>query len=481
MWSRTARADAERATDARLSADSARELRMFQQKLRLLEDEYSGLEEQETRLLAEIKQLSSSGQALQASMKKKEKKPLRQQMAEKRRERILLKRQILLLAPPQINDLPPNCLLHVLVNAVQSDDMLAHAAIASQVCRQWRRVIMNRDPYARALYDDPVGERPSGAELQLAIDEMMQADNKDLVETRVRGCRLLAKREERARILSAIRSQTKLDPAKQVIQSQMVELADIHLRDEGTRAVACALKALPRDALPGGIVLRNNGITESGFVALGEALGARHFSGGVDMHLLDLGKNPQAGDDGVQQFVAQAIVGFSRMSSGNHFVALSELCLDDVGCANKSMVALAETLPLLKNWAQLTTRPAILRCGGNPNVCEIGWKALAEALPNLLGLAELDLSGCYGMGDAGAVTLAEALTKHSLAGGGLNILAVDRCGIANEGGLAIAHVVQLTPSLLQLSARRNLIDERVQAAIRTAAKTMRLKLRLKEL
>lgn len=456
---------------------------MFQQKLRLLEDEYSSLEEQETRLLAEIRQLSSSGQTLQAGMKKKGAKPLRQQMAEKRRERILLKRQILLLAPPQINDLPPNCLLHVLVNAVESDDMLSHAAVASQVCSQWRRVIMNRNPYARALYDDPVGERPSGAELQLAIDEMMQADNKDLAETGVRGYRMLAKREERARILSAIRAQTKLDPVKQAIgQSQMVELAGIHLRDEGTRAVACALKALPSDALLNGIVLRNNGIAESGFAALGEALGAKQFTGRAEMHLLDLGNNPQAGDDGVQQFVAQAIVGpLTRMDSDNHVVALSELCLDDVGCGNKTMVALAEALPLLENWAQLTTRPAKLRCGGNPNVSDVGWKALAEALPNLLGLAELDLSGCYGMGDAGVVTLAEALTKHSLAGGGLNVLAVDRCGIGNEGGLAIARVTQLVPSLLQLSARRNLIDERVQAAIRTAAKTMRLKLRLKEL
>ena len=39
---------------------------------------------------------------------------------------------------------------------------------------------MNHDPYARALYDNPVGDRPSGAELQLAIDEMTQKDNKDL-------------------------------------------------------------------------------------------------------------------------------------------------------------------------------------------------------------------------------------------------------------------------------------------------------------
>ena len=134
MWSRAAREDAERATDASLSAESAREVRLLKQQLRLLDDECGALEQQEKRLLAEIKQLQTSGQDLQAGMKKKEKKPLRQLMAQKRKERILLKQQILLLAPPGVNDLPFNCLQHVLVTAVQSDDMLAHAAVTSQVC-----------------------------------------------------------------------------------------------------------------------------------------------------------------------------------------------------------------------------------------------------------------------------------------------------------------------------------------------------------
>ena len=112
----------------------------------------------------------------------------------------------------------------------------------SQVCTLWRRAILNRDPYGRALYTDPVGERPSGAELQLAIDEMVQADNKELVETAVRGRRLLTKREDRSRVLSLIRAQTKVDPVKQAMgHPQSVELAGVRLRDEGARAAACAL------------------------------------------------------------------------------------------------------------------------------------------------------------------------------------------------------------------------------------------------
>ena len=82
------------------------QVRRLRQQLRLAEEEYGALEEREKQLLAEIKQLQSSGQALQASMKKKEKKPLRQQMVQKRKERILLKQQIMMIAPPGINDLP---------------------------------------------------------------------------------------------------------------------------------------------------------------------------------------------------------------------------------------------------------------------------------------------------------------------------------------------------------------------------------------
>jgi hypothetical protein len=446
-----------------------------------VEEEYDALEEQEKQLLEEIKQLQSSRQALQAGMKKKEKKPLRQQMAQKRKERILLKQQIMLLAPPGINDLPSTCLLHVLVTAVQSDDMLAHAAVVSQVCGQWRRVILNCDPYARALYNDPIGDRPSGAELQLAIDEMVQADDKDLVETGVRGRRLLTKREDRARVLSLIRGQTKLNLAKQSIgQSQSVELAGVRLRDEGARAFSCALNALPNEALLSAIILRDNEISESGFVALGEAV-AKQLNVRTGMQVLDVGKNPGAGNDGVHRFVARAIADRSSTGGKNDSAALSELRIDDVGCGDTGMVALATALPSLSNWKQLTTKPTSLRCGSNPDIRIVGWTALAEALPKLLGLAELDVSGCYGMGDTGAVALCEALVKHGGAGGGLNLLAVDRCGIGNEGGVAIAHVVRLTPSLLQLSARRNLIDEPVQATIRGVAKLMRLKLRLKEL
>jgi hypothetical protein len=456
------------------------QVRRLRQQLRLVDEEYGALEEQEKQLLAEIKQLQSSGQALQAGMKKKEKKPLRQQMAQKRKERILLKQQIMLLVPLGINDLPSTCLLHVLVTAVQSDDMLAHAAVAAQVCAQWRRTILNRDPYARALYNDPIGDRPSGAELQLAIDEMMQADDKDLVETGVRGRRLLTKRDDRTRVLSLIRGQMKLNMVKQAIgHSQSVELAGVRLRDEGARAFACALSALPNEALLSAIILRDNGITESGFAALGKAV-EKQLKTRAGMQLLDLGRNPEASDDGVQRFVAQAIAHTS--TGGTHdSAALSELRLDDVGCADSGMVALAMALPSLSNWKQLTTKPAALRCGSNPDISMVGWTALAEVLPKLLGLAELDVSGCYGMGDVGAVALCEALVKHSGAGGGLNLLAVDCCGIGNEGGVAIAHVVRLTPSLLQLNARRNLIDEPVQAAIREAAKLMRLKLRLKEI
>jgi hypothetical protein len=495
MWSRQAREDAERAADAPQSAESALEVRLLKQDLRVLEDEYAALEQQESQLLAEIKQLQSSGQALQASMKGKQKKPLRQEMARKRKERILLKKKIILLAPPGINDLPPTCLLHVLVTAVQSDDMLGHAALASRVCAPWRRAIMNRDPYARGLYDDPVGERPSGAELQLAIDSMAQEDDKDLVETGVRGGRLLARRQERARLLGALRAQLKLDPVKQAIgQPQPAELGGLDLRDEGARAAACALGALPAGALLSTIVLRENGITESGFRALGEALRGKRFGGGGGgggggsgtgggLQLLDLGGNPEAGDDGVREFIAVAGLGGGGISGGlgggGH--ALSELCLEATGCGDGGMVALAAALPSLGNWAQLTTKPATLRCGRNPDVGEAGWAALAEALPQLLGLAELDLGGCHGMGDPGAVPLCQALIRQNAAGGGLNRLTLDRCGIGREGGVALAHVVKLTPSLLQLNARHNVIEEAVQAAIRAVAKPMRLKLRLKEL
>lgn len=513
MWSRAAQKDAER--DAALSAEAARDVRnpsqnssgtpdaidhfmgrvlnpsachsfrqvrLLKQQLNRMEDDYAALEEKQTRLLAEIKRLQASGQALQANMKAKEKKPLRQAMAQKRKERILLKRQISLLAPPTINDLPYNCLVHVLVTAVQSDDILAYAAVASQVCRQWRNAVMNRDPYARALYDNPIGDRPSGAELQLAVDEMMLDDNKDLVEAGVRGERLLAKRRDRARILSVIRAQTKLDPVKQAIgQFQSVELAGCRLCDEGARAVACALGALPSDSLLSAIILRDNEITKSGFRALGEALAAREFAGRAGMCLLDLGNNPDAGDEGVQDFVTRVFGGLGDRSSDSGSAALLELRLNDVGCGDGGMQTLAMALPSLSNWARVTTKPATLQCGSNPDISDIGWVALGEVLPKLLGLAELDLSGCHGMGDTGMIILAEALTKHSDAGGGLNVLAVDQCGIANQGGLALAHVVRGTPSLLRLSARRNLIDEQMQAAIRAVAKSMRLKLRLKEL
>lgn len=217
MWSRGVAEDAAKtAAGQGVAADNALEVTRLRTALRVMEDEFAALTMAEAALGQEIVQLKKSGQALQASMKSKEKKPLRAQMAEKRKEKILLKKKLMVLAPPHVNELPAHLLIHDLTTAIESEDLLAHVALSALVCSQWRKMVINREPYGRGLYDDPVGEKASGVELQLAIDMMRQLDDKDSVEKGVRGPRLAIQRAERARVLGAIRGQVRLDPIKQL-------------------------------------------------------------------------------------------------------------------------------------------------------------------------------------------------------------------------------------------------------------------------
>lgn len=58
------------------------------------------------------------------------------------------------------------------------------------------------------------------------------------------------------------------------------------------------------------------------------------------------------------------------------------------------MISLAQALP--------RTRIARLNCGQNPWIEEAGWAALAEALPQLACLSNLNCYGNAGMGCGGA-------------------------------------------------------------------------------
>lgn len=172
-------------------------------------------------------------------------------------------------------------------------------------------------------------------------------------------------------------------------------LAGLQLRDEGARALAAALAALPEPAPLSSIVVRENELTEPGCLALAWGLGEKVFRA---LTVLDMSLNPEIGDAGVVALV----------SGGEGLPqTLAELGLEATGCGNGGMVGLAARLPSLGRFSQLTTVPAALRCGHNPEVTEPGWTALGAVLPMLLGLAELDLCDCYGMGDGGASLVAQ--------------------------------------------------------------------------
>ena len=88
-------------------------------------------------------------------------------------------------------------------------------------------------------------------------------------------------------------------------------------------------------------------------------------------------------------------------------------------------------------------------------VREAGWAALAEALPQLSCLANMNCYGNAGMGCAGAAALAGAL-PHARR---LVQVSLGGCGIKIEGALALAEALPECLALKQLVLGGNEIGE----------------------
>ena len=112
---------------------------------------------------------------------------------------------------------------------------------------------------------------------------------------------------------------------------------------------------------------------------------------------------------------------------------------------------------------------------------EDSFRRFSECLPAIPALSELSFDSCSGMGDSGAILLAEGLRELADCGAALNKLSLNHCGIGEHGLRAISKSLHHCPSLAVLSLAGNDFSTSLRELNVACGKNMRLKLRLHDL
>lgn len=137
---------------------------------------------------------------------------------------------------------------------------------------------------------------------------------------------------------------------------------------------------------------------------------------------------------------------------------LEYLDIEETGCGDKSMVALATALPRFLELQHLT-------CCHNP-IGPAGWTALGRALPSVPCLEWLSASDCANMGDAGMAGLVAQLHRCV----SLENLWIERDCIGATGAAALAHVLPKCRKLRVLEITGNDLGPEGADPLRRAAR-----------
>ena len=246
-----------------------------------------------------------------------------------------------------------------------------------------------------------------------------------------------------------------------------LSLAGERIGAEAGRLLAACLRALPPPIPLTHLDLQGNDLNFASAVPLAEAL-RRGFAAG-QLRVLRLSDNPLIGDDGL------TLLGAALPTT------LSEVAIANVGGGDDGLAEVSTRLPSLSDFARHSSHGAILRCGGNHAMGEDSFRRFSECLPAIPALSELSFDSCSGMGDSGAILLAEGLRELADCGAALNKLSLNHCGIGERGMRAISKSLHHCPSLAVLSLAGNDFSTSLRELKVACGKNMRLKLRLHDL
>ena len=244
------------------------------------------------------------------------------------------------MAPKSVSiaDLPLNVLRHILLTAVNTDNLLRYVTACASVCAEWRRVVGESAAFGKGLAG-----------------------------------------EERARVLKKVADA--LDRQGTLgAQAGSLTLGRDLVGDVGAAALGVALLVTTPPVVTD-LSLFGNRLTAAGAASLVPAL--RRMRAPGNLRHLSVGSNPDLGDAGVSAF-ARALP-----------ASLETLSFTNTGCGDGGFVAMAAALPAL-------TRLRTLYCYGNALPGARGWAHLAAALPSLPALELLSCNSCTGMGVEGA-------------------------------------------------------------------------------
>ncbi|GCA62381.1 hypothetical protein KIPB_006110 [Kipferlia bialata] len=148
---------------------------------------------------------------------------------------------------------------------------------------------------------------------------------------------------------------------------------------------------------------------------------------------------------------------------------LKKLCLRGTLIGDEGAVALAKTLPLLKDLELLAlgqTVPTTSRSQGN-NIGETGAVALAVAIPQLPKLIKFSLNGSP-IGPEGLSAIGPVLPER------LQQLALCSCSLGHEGGASLATALARLPNLEMLILSDNMLGHQAGRALAESLQTMTL-------